>query len=45
MEPSARNACEVLPPLALVDGKYSASLDGQMLDGGLIVEIRCPNKG
>lgn len=50
MEPTARQAYEaltgeVLQPLVLVEGEYSASLDGQTLDGGLIVEIKCPYKG
>ena len=50
MEPVARAAYEaqtgnVMQPLVLQDGAYSASLDGMDLDGGLIVEIKCPYKG
>jgi len=50
LEPAARAAYEqltglVLEPLVLVDGEYSASLDGITLDGELILEIKCPLKG
>ncbi len=50
MEPAARAAYEaqtgnVMQPLVLQDGPYSASLDGMDLDGQLIVEIKCPYKG
>lgn len=50
IEPAARAAYEertglVMQPLVLQDGLYSASLDGITLDGGLIVEIKCPFKG
>ncbi len=50
MEPIARAAYEaqtgeVMQPLVLQDGKYSASLDGMDLDGRLIVEIKCPYQG
>ena len=50
MEPKARDAYEVktghiMQPLVMVDGDYSASLDGITLDGDLIVEIKCPYKG
>jgi putative phage-type endonuclease len=50
MEPNARAAYEeqtgsVMQPLVLTEGDYSASLDGITLDGGLIVEIKCPYKG
>lgn len=50
MEPAARAAYEaqtgnVMQPLVLQDGAYSASLDGMDLDGQLIVEIKCPYKG
>lgn len=50
MEPLARAAYEamtgaVMQPLVVVDGNYSASLDGITLDGDLIVEIKCPYKG
>lgn len=50
MEPLARQAYEaltghIMQPLVLVNGEYSASLDGLTLDGNLIVEIKCPYKG
>jgi len=50
LEPLARHAYEVetgqvMQPLVLQDGLYSASLDGMTLDGDLIVEIKCPYKG
>ena len=50
LEPQARAAYEqltghVMQPLVLVDGDYSASLDGMTLDASLIVEIKCPVKG
>ncbi len=50
MEPAARAAYEaqtgeVMQPLVLQDGPYSASLDGMDLDGKLIVEIKCPYCG
>lgn len=50
LEPVAREAYEaltglVMQPLVLVEGDYSASLDGITLDGGLILEIKCPAKG
>lgn len=50
LEPAARDAYEkltghVMQPLVLVEGDYSASLDGITLDGGLILEIKCPMKG
>lgn len=50
LEPVAREAYEaltghVMQPLVLVEGEYSASLDGITLDGGLILEIKCPAKG
>ena len=50
LEPLARDAYEtrtghVAQPLVLVDGEYSASLDGMTFDGSLIVEIKCPMKG
>jgi putative phage-type endonuclease len=49
-EAAARTAYEaltghVMEPLVLVDGEYSASLDGMTLGGELIVEIKCPFKG
>jgi putative phage-type endonuclease len=50
LEPAARAAYEdktgnIMQPLVLQDGAYSASLDGMDLDGQLIVEIKCPFKG
>ena len=50
LEPQARAAYEertsnVMQPLVLVDGDYSASLDGLTFDGSLIVEIKCPFHG
>jgi putative phage-type endonuclease len=47
LEPLARDAYEkqtgyVMEPLVLVDGEYSASLDGITLDGQLMLEIKCP---
>ena len=50
LEPAARAAYEALTgltmqPLVLVDGEYSASLDGFTLAGDRIVEIKCPVKG
>ena len=50
MEPQARAAYEahtgqIMNPLVLQDGPYSASLDGINLTGDLIVEIKCPFRG
>ncbi|MEJ7668096.1 MAG: YqaJ viral recombinase family protein [Casimicrobiaceae bacterium] len=50
LEPAARAAYErqtglVMKPLVLVDGEYSASLDGYTLAGDRIVEIKCPRQG
>jgi len=50
MEPKARAAYEaqtglVMQPLVLVDGDYSASLDGITLEGDLLLEVKCPYKG
>jgi len=50
MEPAARVAYEkqtgrVMQPLVVVEGEYSASLDGMTLAGDRIVEIKCPVKG
>ena len=50
LEPLARHAYEVetgnvMQPLVLQDGLYSASLDGMTLDGDLIVEIKVPVQG
>ena len=49
MEPAARVAYElqtgnVMQPLVLQDGRYSASLDGMNLEGDLILEVKCPFK-
>ena len=49
-EPAARAAFEqesglIMQPLVMVDGDYSASLDGITLAGDIIVEIKCPYKG
>ena len=50
MEPAARSAYElqtgqVIQPLVMQDGDYSASLDGITLEGDLIVEVKCPLRG
>lgn len=50
LEPAARAAFEaqtgqVMQPLVVQDGPYSASLDGITLDGELILEVKCPVKG
>lgn len=50
LEPAARAAYEVqtgniMQPLVLQDGAYSASLDGMNLEYDLIVEIKCPVQG
>lgn len=50
LEPAARAAYElqtgnVMQPLVMQDGEYSASLDGITLQGDLIVEIKCPMRG
>ena len=50
MEPAARSAYElqtgnVMQPLVMQDGDYSASLDGITLQGDLIVEVKCPVRG
>jgi len=50
LEPAARTAYElqtgnVMQPLVLQDGLYSASLDGMTLDGDHILEIKCPMRG
>ncbi len=50
LEPVARAAYErqtgrVMQPLVVVDGEYSASLDGMTLSGERIVEIKNPVKG
>ncbi|MEP7216435.1 MAG: lambda-exonuclease family protein, partial [Anaerolineaceae bacterium] len=50
LEPAARAAYEaltglVMQPLVLLDGEYSASLDGLTLAGDRILEVKCPFKG
>ena len=50
LEPAARAAYEkltgfVMEPLVLVEGEYSASLDGITLAGDLVLEIKCPMRG
>lgn len=50
LEPTARAAYEaltgnIMQPLVLADGDYSASLDGITLDGGLVLEVKCPMQG
>jgi putative phage-type endonuclease len=50
LEPAARGAFEaltglVIQPLVLVDGEYSASLDGITLGGERLVELKAPFKG
>jgi predicted phage-related endonuclease len=50
LEPQARTAYEaltgnIMQPLVLVEGDYSASLDGLTFEGDLLVEIKCPYKG
>ncbi len=50
MEPVARAAFEeetglIMQPQVVVDGEYSASLDGITLSGDTLVEIKCPYKG
>jgi putative phage-type endonuclease len=50
LEPAARAAYErltglAMKPLVLVNGEYSASLDGFTLAGDRMVEIKCPLKG
>ena len=37
--------CQVMQPLVLVEGDYSASLDGLTFEGDLLLEIKCPVKG
>ena len=49
-EPAARAAFEqesglVMQPLVMVDGDYSASLDGITLSGDKLLEIKCPYRG
>lgn len=50
LEPAARAAYEqktgnVMEPLVLLDGEYSASFDGMTLAGDVVLEIKCPMKG
>ncbi len=50
LEPAARAAYEnrtglTMQPLVIVDGVYSASLDGLTLAGDRLLEIKCPFKG
>lgn len=50
LEPAARTAYEdltgnIMQPLVLQDGRYSASLDGLTLDGKTILEIKVPMRG
>lgn len=50
LEPAARAAYEartghVMQPLVLVEGEYSASLDGLTLGGDRILEVKCPFQG
>jgi predicted phage-related endonuclease len=50
LEPAARVAYEqltglIMEPLVLVEGEYSASLDGMTLDGSLVLEVKAPVKG
>lgn len=50
MEPIARLAYEVatgtiMQPKVMVNGLYSASLDGVTLDGQLLLEVKCPYQG
>lgn len=50
LEPQARAAYEeatgfIMEPAVLLDGDYSASLDGISLSGELLLEIKCPMKG
>ena len=50
LEPAARAAYEIqtgniMEPLVMIDGEYSASLDGVTLAGDLVLEIKCPFKG
>ena len=50
MEPAARAAYEaltglVMQPLVVLDGEYSASLDGLTLGGDRVVEVKVPMNG
>lgn len=50
MEPAARNAYEaltgnIMQPKVMINGLYSASLDGITLEGHMLLEIKCPFQG
>lgn len=50
LEPKARACYEevtgyIMEPAVMIDGDYSASLDGISLSGELLLEIKCPMKG
>jgi putative phage-type endonuclease len=50
LEAAARDAYEaltglVMQPLVMIDGEYSASLDGITFDGAVALEIKCPMRG
>lgn len=50
LEPLARAAYEaqtgnIVEPVVVVEGQYSASLDGLSFDGELILEVKCPLQG
>lgn len=50
LEAAARIAYErltgnLMEPLVMVDGEYSASLDGITLDGQTLLEVKCPMQG
>jgi putative phage-type endonuclease len=50
LEPKAREAYElatgyIMEPAVMINGEYSASLDGISLPGDLILEVKCPMKG
>lgn len=50
LEPAARAAFEeasgiIMQPQVVVDGNYSASLDGITLNGHTLLEIKCPYQG
>jgi putative phage-type endonuclease len=50
LEPLARQAYErdtgaIMEPAVMVEGDYSASLDGLTFDGSLLLEVKCPYRG
>ena len=50
LEPKARAAYEeftgnIMQAVVMLNGDYSASLDGMSLSGDLILEVKCPMKG